>query len=135
MPSNEAGVVSVAHPFLKDPLSKVFTEAIAGADQTVVPTVGLRKSTQDSPGDQPAIRQHGQHSLEQKKVLVLNAHAVPVLFAGRPLKSSRLRLSLLLSVHLLPNSKNKPTTDELHTNHHRPTSALLQFSHLRSAYQ
>lgn len=69
MPSNEAGVVSVAHPFLEDSLSKVFTEAIAGADQTVVPTVGLRKSTQDSPGDQPAIRQHGQHSLEKKKSL------------------------------------------------------------------
>lgn len=69
MPSNEAGVVSVAHPFLEDSFSKVFTEAIAGADQIVVPTVGLRKSTQDSPGDQPAIRQHGQHSLQKKKSL------------------------------------------------------------------
>lgn len=69
MPSNEAGVVPIAHPFLENPLSKVFTEAIAGADQTIVPTVGLRKSPQDSSGDQPAIRQHGQHSLSNKKSL------------------------------------------------------------------
>lgn len=56
---NEAGVVSVANPFLQDPLTRVFTEAITGADQTVVPTVRLRESTQDSPGYQPAIRQYG----------------------------------------------------------------------------
>lgn len=76
MPSNEAGVVAVAHPFLEDPLSEVFTEAIAGADQAVVPAVGLRKSPQDSPGDQPAIRQYGQHSLSEEKSL-FRKHALP----------------------------------------------------------
>lgn len=59
MPRNKAGVVAVAHPFLEDPLTKVFAEAIAGADQTVVPTVRLRESAQDSPGYQSAIRQYG----------------------------------------------------------------------------
>lgn len=59
VPRDEAGVVPVAHPFLEDPLAKVFPEAIAGADQTVVPAVSLRESAQDSPGYQSAIRQHG----------------------------------------------------------------------------
>lgn len=59
VPRDEAGVVAVAHPFLEDPLAKVFAEAIAGADQTVVPTVRLRESAQDSPGNQSAIRQYG----------------------------------------------------------------------------
>ena len=56
---NEAGVVSVAHAFLQDALTKVFAEAITGADQAVVPTVRLRESAQDSPGYQSAIRQYG----------------------------------------------------------------------------
>lgn len=59
VPRNEAGIVSVAHPFLQDPLAKVFPEAITGANQTVVPTVCLRESAQDSPGYQSAIRQYG----------------------------------------------------------------------------
>lgn len=59
VPRDEAGVVAVAHSFLQDPLAKVFAEAIAGADQTVVPTVRLRESAQDSPGYQSAIRQYG----------------------------------------------------------------------------
>lgn len=59
VPRDEAGVVAVAHPFLEDPLAKVFAEAIAGADQTVVPTVRLRESAQDSPGYQSAIRKYG----------------------------------------------------------------------------
>lgn len=59
VPRNEAGVVSVAHPFLQDPLSEVFAEAAAGGDQAVVPTVRLRESAQDSPGYQSAIRQYG----------------------------------------------------------------------------
>lgn len=59
MPRYEAGIISVAHSFLQDPLAKVFAEAIAGADQAVVPTVRLRESAQDSPGYESAIRQYG----------------------------------------------------------------------------
>lgn len=54
----EAGVITVAHPFLQDPFTKVFTKAITGGDQAVVPTVCLRESAQDSPGYQSAIRQY-----------------------------------------------------------------------------
>lgn len=138
MPSNEAGVVSVAHPFLEDSFSKVFTEAIAGADQIVVPTVGLRKSTQDSPGDQPAIRQHGQHSLQKKKSLFWTHTRSP-----SSLVAGHCSLYVLcfrfcypsICYQILEKENVEPTTDKLRTNRHRPSLALLQFSRLRSVFQ
>lgn len=106
MAGDEAGVVSVAHALLQDPLSEVFAEAVAGADQTVVPAVGLGESAQDSPGDQAAVGQHGQHPPGKK-----DSSLCPRLLCCRPLSSSRPRLSVLLSVHLLPNSGNKRRTN------------------------
>lgn len=55
VPGNEAGIIAVAHAFLQDPLPKVLPEAAAGRDQAVVSAVRLRKSAQDSPGNDPAI--------------------------------------------------------------------------------
>lgn len=55
VPGNEAGIIPVTHSFLQDPLAKVFPKAAARRDQAVVSAVCLRESSQNSPGNDPAI--------------------------------------------------------------------------------
>lgn len=63
MPGNETRVVPIAHPFLKDAFAEILTEAAARCHQAVVAAVCLRKSADDSSGNQSTVRQHGQHHL------------------------------------------------------------------------
>lgn len=51
VPGDEARIVPIAHPFLQDASPEVFAEAAARCHQTVVATVRLRKSADDSSGN------------------------------------------------------------------------------------
>lgn len=59
----EARVVPIAHPFLQDAFTEILAEAAARCHQAVVAAVCLRKSADDSSGNQSTVRQHGQHHL------------------------------------------------------------------------
>lgn len=63
MPGDEARVVPIAHPFLQDTFAEILAEAAARCHQAVVAAVCLRKSADDSSGNQSTVRQHGQHHL------------------------------------------------------------------------
>lgn len=60
---NETRVVPIAHPFLQDPSAEILSKTAARCHQTVVTAVCLRKSADDSSGNQSTVRQHGQHHL------------------------------------------------------------------------
>lgn len=60
--SYEAGVVTITHAFLQNPLAKIFSESTASCHQAVIPAIGLGKAAEDSPGNQSAIRKYGEHS-------------------------------------------------------------------------
>ena len=51
MSSNEAGVVSVTHPFLQDALAKILSKTTACCYQAVIAAVCLRKSANNSSGN------------------------------------------------------------------------------------
>lgn len=61
MPGYKARVVSITHPFLQNPLTKILPEAEAGRHQAVIAAVGLRESADDRPGHQSTVRENGQH--------------------------------------------------------------------------
>lgn len=63
---NETRVVPIAHPFLQDPSAEILSKTAARCHQTVVTAVCLRKSADDSSGNQSTVRQHGQHHLRHQ---------------------------------------------------------------------
>lgn len=63
VPGDEARVVPIAHPFLQDTFAEILAEAAGRRHQAVVAAVCLRKSADDSSGNQSTVRQHGQHHL------------------------------------------------------------------------
>lgn len=60
---DEARVVPITHPLLQDAFAEILPEAAARRHQAVVAAVCLRKSADDSSGNQSTVRQHGQHHL------------------------------------------------------------------------
>lgn len=63
VPGYETRVVPIAHPFLEDTSAEVLAEAAARRHQAVVAAVCLRKSAENSSGNQSTVRQHRQHHL------------------------------------------------------------------------
>lgn len=63
VPGDEARVVPIAHPLLQDAFAEILAEAAARCHQAVVAAVCLRKSADDSSGNQSTVREHGQHHL------------------------------------------------------------------------
>lgn len=63
VPGYETRVVPVAHPFLEDTSAEILAEAAARRHQAVVAAVCLRKSADNSSGNQSTVRQHRQHHL------------------------------------------------------------------------
>lgn len=55
VPGYETRVVPVAHPFLEDTSAEVFAEAAARRHQAVVAAVCLRKSAENSSGNQSTV--------------------------------------------------------------------------------
>lgn len=63
---NETRVVPIAHPFLQYASAEILSKTAARCHQTVVAAVCLRKSADDSSGNQSTVRQHGQHHLRHQ---------------------------------------------------------------------
>lgn len=63
VPGYETRVVPIAHPFLEDASAEILAEAAARRHQAVVAAVCLRKSADNSSGNQSSVRQHRQHHL------------------------------------------------------------------------
>lgn len=63
VPGYETRVVPIAHPFLQDASAEILAEAAARRHQAVVAAVCLRKSADNSSGNQSTVRQHRQHPL------------------------------------------------------------------------
>lgn len=69
MPGDEARVVPVTHALFQHPSADILAEAAARRHQAVVSAVRLRKSADDSSGNQSTVRQHGQHHLHPSSAL------------------------------------------------------------------